>query len=48
MLGDVVDGEWASVDEQDDGGRSGIDYGFDEVVLRAEEVEGVAIATVVL
>jgi hypothetical protein len=44
VFGNGIDGERAAVDEENDDGLAGGLHGFDEIVLRAEEVERVAIA----
>src|SRR6185437_14484902 len=47
VLGDVVDREWASVDQENDDRLAGVDNGFDEIVLRAEQVKRIAVAAVI-
>ena len=48
VLGDVVDGERTAVDQKHDRWRAGFDDGFDQIVLRAEKFEGIAIAQMLL
>src|SRR5260370_3814357 len=48
VLGDVVDGKRPPIDQQHDRGSPGFDYCFDQIILRAEQFERIAVAAMLL